>query len=137
MITRETDYALRLLRALTDGKRHSAANLAEGEQVPRPFAYKILKKLEKAKLVGVTRGAEGGWCLAADLEKTSLLDLMIAMEENWSVSACMSSKYRCLWREQQGRCSVHGHLSEIQDRLDQELRSHSLARLFLPEGIAE
>lgn len=134
MITKETDYALRLLRALADGERHTAADLAEGELVPQPFAYKILKKLAKAGLVQVTRGAEGGWQLAADLEKTTLLDLMTAMEEDRSLSACMDPDYRCPWQARHGRCSVHCRLADIQRRLDRELRSHSLAQLLLPEG---
>ena len=134
MITKETDYALRLLRALADGERHTAADLAEGELVPQPFAYKILKKLSKARLVQATRGAEGGWRLAADLEKTTLLDLMTAMEEDRSLSACMDPEYRCSWRARHGRCPVHCRLAAIQKKLDSELEAHSLAELLLPEG---
>ena len=52
VITRETDYALRILRALLDGKLHTAGQIAQDELLPQAFAYKILKKLEKAGLVG-------------------------------------------------------------------------------------
>ena len=48
VITRETDYALRILRALLDGKLHTAGQIAQDELLPQAFAYKILKKLEKA-----------------------------------------------------------------------------------------
>ena len=48
MITRETDYALRLLRTLRDGERRTAAEAAERELVPQSFAHKILKKLARA-----------------------------------------------------------------------------------------
>lgn len=134
MITKETDYALRLLRALADGKRHTAAALAGGELVPQPFAYKILKKLSKAELVRAVRGVEGGCQLTADLKKTTLLDLMTAMEEDRSLSACMNPEYHCDWRARHGRCPVHCRLAEIQKKLDLELESHSLAELLLPEG---
>ena len=56
VITRETDYALRILRALLDGKLHTAGQIAQDELLPQAFAYKILKKLEKAGLVEVVRG---------------------------------------------------------------------------------
>jgi len=134
VITKETDYALRLLRVLADGERHTAADLAEGELVPQPFAYKILKKLARAGLVQVTRGAEGGWQLAADLEKTTLYDLMAAMEEDRCLSACMDPAYRCAWRARHDGCSVHCRLAAIQEKLDRELKSHSLAELLLPQG---
>ena len=58
MITRETDYALRLLRTLRDGERRTAAEAAERELVPQSFAHKILKKLARAGFVEVARGAE-------------------------------------------------------------------------------
>ena len=45
LITRETDYALRILRTLSDGKSYTAGELAERESLPQKFAYKILKKL--------------------------------------------------------------------------------------------
>lgn len=37
-ITKETDYALRILWALADGKQHTAVSLAEDEQIPLQFA---------------------------------------------------------------------------------------------------
>lgn len=43
VITRETDYALRILRALLDGKLHTAGQIAQDELLPQAFAYKILK----------------------------------------------------------------------------------------------
>ena len=130
MITRETDYAIRLLRTLADGERHTAAEAAERELVPQPFAYKILKKLSKAGLVEVTRGADGGCRLLADLEKTSLYDLMEAMGESCRLSGCTVSGHRCSWREAHGGCTVHCKLLEIQRKLDAELRSHSLREIL-------
>ena len=47
LITRETDYALRLVRSLADGERRSVSQLSDEEQIPKAFAYKIIKKLER------------------------------------------------------------------------------------------
>ena len=129
MITRETDYAIRLLRTLADGERHTAAEAAERELVPQPFAYKILKKLSKAGLVEVTRGADGGCRLLADLEKTSLYDLMEAMGESCRLSGCTVPGHRCTWREAHGGCTVHCHLAAIQEKLNGELKAHTLAEI--------
>lgn len=130
MITRETDYAMRLLRALCDGERRTVSELAEKELVPQPFAYKILKKLGKAGFIQVIRGAEGGYRLTADLERVSLYDLMHAMDENCFMNSCMDPEYVCPWRGRNGECGIHCHLIEIQGKLNDELRSHSLAELF-------
>ena len=126
LITRESDYALRILRALQDGGQRSTGEIAQQELVPQQFAYKILKKLAKAGLVSVTRGAEGGCRLAADLKAATLYDLLQAMEEDGNVTACMDPAFACPWREAHGGCGVHCALAEIQRRLDEELRAHSL-----------
>ena len=120
VITRETDYALRILRALLDGKLHTAGQIAQDELLPQAFAYKILKKLEKAGLVEVVRGTAG----------TSLYDLMKAMGERGNLSSCMDPAYQCPWRSCHGGCTVHCKLAEIQNKLDEELRAHSLQEIL-------
>ena len=45
IITKETDYALRILRVLLDGEKHSVAEMSETEFIPNQFAYQILRKL--------------------------------------------------------------------------------------------
>ena len=130
VITRETDYALRLLRALADGEQHSVRQIAQSELLPQPFAYKILKKLEKGGFLHVTRGTAGGCRLAADLSQTSLYDLMAALGVRSSLSSCMDPDYPCAWRSGHGGCGVHSRLLHIQAALDAELRAHSLQELL-------
>ena len=60
LISRETDYALRILRALSDGKKRSIEEICSLEATPKQFAYRIIKKLETAGWIIITRGAEGG-----------------------------------------------------------------------------
>ena len=123
VITRETDYALRILRALLDGKLHTAGQIAQDELLPQAFAYKILKKLEKAGLVEVVRGT----AVSASL---NLYDLMKAMGERGNLSSCMDPAYQCPWRSCHGGCTVHCKLAEIQNKLDEELRAHSLQEIL-------
>lgn len=132
LITRETDYALRLLRSLRGGERLTSGELAAREMVPQAFAYKILKKLAKVGLVQTTRGADGGCKLAGDLTQVTLYDLMAAMEEDRTLIACMDPIYQCAWSAQNGGCGVHCHLAAIQRKLDDELRSHTLAEILCP-----
>ncbi len=131
VITRETDYALRILRALLDRELHAVGEISQAELLPQAFAYKILKKLEKAGLLEIRRGTAGGCRLTADLDETSLYDLMAAIGEHSSLSACMEPGYECSWRSTHGSCGVHCKLLEIQKKLDAELRSHSLQEILL------
>lgn len=130
VITRETDYALRILRALLDGQLHTVGQISQEELLPQSFAYKILRKLDRAGLIQVVRGTAGGCRLACDLSDTSLYDLMIAMGEHSGLSACMDPAYSCDWLSCHGGCTAHGKLMEIQKKLDNELRSHSLREIL-------
>ena len=49
MITRESDYAIRIIRALKDGELLPLEQICQRELVPKQFAYKILKKLERSQ----------------------------------------------------------------------------------------
>lgn len=130
LITRETDYALRILRALSDEELLTVGEICKREFLPQQFAYKILKKLSGAGIVKVTRGAEGGCRLTADLAVTTLYDLMVVMGEDEKVTACMDPDYHCPLRESRGGCGVHCQLARVQQNLDRELKSHSLRELI-------
>lgn len=127
LLTQETDYALRILRSLSNGSVVSVQQLAEQEDLPRHFAHKIAKKLEKAGIIHIKRGITGGCSLACDLGKTSLYDLVSAIENRAMLSNCMGDGHICQWRESHGGvCRTHNRLCMIQKQIDQELRSRSL-----------
>ena len=65
IMTRETDYAVRILRALSCGERLTVRQVCDSELVPVQFAYKILKKLASCGYVEIFRGQEGG-CRLSD-----------------------------------------------------------------------
>ncbi len=127
LITKETDYALRILRSLSEGGSFTVGELTEKEQLPREFAYKILKKLEKAGMVQIIRGAKGGCFLDCDLDEVSLFDVIHSIETKTKISACMDPGYECNWRkENNATCMIHGRLKMVQAAVDGELKSWSL-----------
>jgi Rrf2 family protein len=134
LITRETDYALRILRTLSRGERLTAGNICKQELLPQQFVYKILKKMEQAGFVHIARGAVGGCSLNVDLKKVSLYDVIESMDAEWRISACMKSGFHCVWRERNAfACSVHKQLSQIQEILDNELRRRSVHQILFED----
>ena len=129
LITRETDYALRILQNLQDGERRSVGELSKAESVPQQFAYKITKKLAKAGLLEITRGVDGGCRLKKGLDEVSLYDLITIMEGGYEVNACMDPDFACSRREN-GGCSVHPKLLTIQKTLTDQLRAYSLESIL-------
>ena len=135
IITKETDYAMRILRVLLDGEKHSAAEMAETELIPVQFAYQILRKLSAGELVQVSRGAAGGCRLSRDLRGVSLYDLMVVMGEHDVLCACMEPGYDCRWQSEHGKCAIHCQLTELQRKQDEAFRAVSLHQLLTGEAI--
>ena len=129
LITRETDYALRILQNLTDGEKRSVGDISQKELIPQQFAYKIAKKLAKAGFIQITRGVDGGCRLDKDLAEISLYDLITVIEGGYEVNACMDPDFSCA-RRQSGGCSVHPQLMAIQKTLTDQLRSYTLESLL-------
>jgi len=134
LITRETDYALRILRTLSTGELFTAGDLAERESLPQNFAYKILKKLEKAGIILITRGSNGGCLLKADLKTISLYDLVEAVEINSFLTTCMKPGYKCEWRQKNGEpCNIHCQLKKVQKKIDEQLKEYTLHSVLFGE----
>lgn len=126
LITRETDYALRILRSLSGGGSFTVGVMAEREALPHKFAYKILKKLERAKMVKMIRGVNGGCRLDCDLKEVTLYDLFNAVGTCPNISACITENYVCEWCDLNGPCRINTQLGKVQEVIDAELRTRSL-----------
>ncbi|WP_329887598.1 Rrf2 family transcriptional regulator [Pseudoramibacter sp. HA2172] len=101
--------------------------LAENEQVPRPFAYKIVNKLQRAGIVAVSRGAAGGASLNRPLAAFTLLDLLRALDDHPTATACTRTPYHCDWCEHHRTdCRAYQHMAQLQRRLEAELAAHTL-----------
>ncbi|MDO4615585.1 MAG: Rrf2 family transcriptional regulator [Lachnospiraceae bacterium] len=129
-ISKETDYAIRIIRSLSDGKLHSVNDLVESEMIPKQFAYKITKKLEKGGYIRIHRGVKGGCELSKEPENISVKDIILAIEDRVEVSHCMEPGYACPWKDSHGICTVHNKLGEIQGQVNQLLEGYSMADLL-------
>lgn len=130
LITRETDYALRTIRALSGGERMTVAQICEKEHIPVPFTYKILKKLTGADIVAVTRGAGGGYRLSADLGSLTLWDVVQVTEEECVLMECMLPGHICEHNCEHLLCHLNKELERVQQVLTAELSRYSLAEIL-------
>lgn len=131
LITRECDYAVRVLRAMADRERVSVNEICEKELITAPFAYKILKKLQKSGLVKGYRGIHGGYSINCDPANVTLYDVYSAIDPGMFIIDCLEPGYACA-RNGSGEnsCSVHCELCDIQKELEKLLRRKSLKELL-------
>ena len=131
LITRECDYAVRVLRAMAGKKRVSVNEICEKELITAPFAYKILKKLQRSGLVRGYRGVHGGYSLNCDLDRITLYDVYTTIDPEMFIIDCLEPGYDCVRNGADGQeCSVHCELCEIQEELTRMLKRKSLEKLI-------
>jgi Rrf2 family protein len=130
IITKEADYAVRILRELADGKLKTVQFICERELVPQQYAYKILKKLEKKGIVQSFRGACGGYRIIKELRTITLLDVLTAVDESLLIIECLSHRYNCPRNQGLQKCKVHTEFDRIQTLLLNSLKAKPLTEFF-------
>jgi Rrf2 family protein len=93
----------------------------------------ILKALARARLVASTRGAGGGYVLAADPRHISLSEVVMAVEGPSRFTVCTASDLPVLGQEGcqiSGGCPIEGPIHRLHNRLDDFLAKVTLADLL-------
>lgn len=130
LITRECDYAVRVVRALNGEKRLSVNEICEREEITAPFAYKILKKLQKAGIVKGFRGVHGGYTLREPASELTLLRIYRAIDPDLLIIECLDPEYCCPRNGDSGECRVREELARVQKLLTDALEEKSLEEIM-------
>jgi Rrf2 family protein len=128
-VTRRGDYAVRAMLALAqaNGKGPlSARVIAERMDVPVRFMPHVLRDLARAGLVAGQTGRTGGYQLALEAKKITLLWILDAVESNHGAPPCVLRGGPC---SVDGRCAVHSVFSSATSALRDQLAAASLAEV--------
>ena len=134
-LTKECDYGIRVVRDLANGKITPVKNICENEHIPQPFAYKILKKLEKAGIVKSHRGHAGGYQLIGDLDKLTLFDIVTSVDDQLLLNKCLMPGYECPNNGKEECCKVHDELKRAQRILIDALRENTVNEVLEKERV--
>ena len=133
LLTRECDYGVRVVRALASGSKKTVDTIAAEELIPKKYAYKIIKKLEKAGIVQSLRGRSGGYLLLKSLDIISLLDIVSAVDANRYINECIKDDSLCPFKDHPTKtCSVHKEIERLQNLLEKELKSKPMSAILNP-----
>mgnify|MGYP006311025971 CR=1 FL=1 len=141
-LTRKTDYALVALARLAeaqqfDGQALSARQIADQYDLPAPLLMNVMKDLQRAGVVTSTRGARGGYLLAADPDEIPLSDVIEAIEGPIALVPCCCEGDNGNGNGQQctlePRCPVSGPINRLQQRLAEFFQGVSLGDLLNEE----
>ena len=130
LINRECDYAIRIVRELADGELKTVREISAVEYIPQQYAYKILKKLEKARIVNVFRGTYGGYRLWKCPKQITLYDILTAIIGNIAINDCLIEGNNCPRNTEQSPCTVHKECRRIEDLIVAVLQEKTMAELL-------
>ena len=104
-VTRKSDLAVRVLRALDDGgRRMKAGELADRVASSAGFISQIAKLLVDAGWLRSDPGPSGGYVLAVDLAELSVLAVIEAVEGPTETGQCVLVNRAC---DDAGKCTLH------------------------------
>ncbi len=135
-LTKRTDYAILALSymARQPEARCSAREIVEQHHVSASLLMNVLKTLCQRNLVSSTRGAKGGYMLAAPPERISLAEIIGIMEGPVSFVRCAkkfeNGKQPC---EMMGTCPVSRPVRKVHRQLNEFLKKVTLAQIAFDE----
>ncbi|MFI5254800.1 MAG: RrF2 family transcriptional regulator [Candidatus Limnocylindrales bacterium] len=134
------EYGVRLMVELA---RHhgrgpvSLGEVADHENLPRPYLEQLVVSLRDAGLVHSTRGAHGGYELTRDPGSIRMGEVLRALEGPLAPMICASEDpHDASICERTGFCTVNLLWVKVRDALSTALDSISLADLVRPRATA-
>ena len=123
-ITLESDYALRIVTALSETNDVVDANtIADKTSVSLRFALKILHKLVQGDLVSSYKGARGGYKLKVSPDKITLKAVIELIDGPIAIVRCLESSETCSMNSDKTSCIYHHIFDKISLELAAKLQS--------------
>lgn len=129
-IKNEIEYVFRILLYLSkygENRIVSSNEISDAEDIPHLFSLRILKKLEKAGLVNIFKGARGGYQLTRPSEEITMRDAIETIEPIISIKDCVNDPESCNLRK--GNCAIHRAFNEIQMDFIKKLEARNFKEL--------
>lgn len=124
-ITREADYALRIVAMLAKENRQiEAKQIAEKNEIPYRFTLKILRKIVQAGIIRSYRGVNGGYVLNKAPSDITFKDIIETIDGEMAINYCIGDSDVC---SRSGECAVQKKMLEVQRMLSDEFSKITFA----------
>ncbi len=123
-------YALLALAylALNKDRLVKVEEIAEVQNIPRPFLSKIFHKLSREMVLKSYKGPSGGFTFAIPPENITILDVMRYLDEDYKLDLCALRSERCE-KYEYAPCIVHDKWTKLRKEILEYLRTTTIADL--------
>lgn len=135
-LTKKADYGLISLKHLAGCaaaqrmSEHrtaaSAKEIAEAYRIPLPLLSKVLQKLARAGFLTSVQGTNGGYLLARDPHRITVLEVVRSIDGPIILTSCFTGGHEC---DQSDSCTVREPLRRVHESILRLLDSISIADL--------
>ena len=128
-ITREADYAIRIMCILAEDKEIlDAGTVAERASLTPQFTLKIRRKLSQGGLVRSFKGAKGGYALEECCENCTLRQVIELIDGPLAISKCVEGGCS-LAGTNKSECLIHHIFAAVSDDLSKKLDKITVAEV--------
>lgn len=129
LITKDTDYAVKALSCISVLKKKNVTvkNLACELGISGPFLRKILQTLNKKGILDSSKGKTGGFSMAADPDKISILDIMEIFQGPFHLNEHKIKGKTCKFLK---TCLLKRSLDGIESRVREDLKTLTISQLI-------
>ncbi len=107
----------------------SLRQVAQAQELSRPYLEQVVVPLCRAGLLRSRRGAYGGYFLAREPEAVTVGDVIRALEGSVVSFKCVVGEESCEPCEREGRCPTHIVWQMVREKLAETLDATTLADL--------
>ncbi len=127
LFTVASGYALQALAHMPeDGSFMMAKDLSGQLSLPPPYLAKILQRLARAEILESVRGPKGGFRLARPSHHITVGEVLIAVEGEGVMSACIMGFPAC---DCDNPCPMHEAWSAVKAQVESTMTSNTLRDL--------
>jgi len=101
------------------------ADISQRQKISLSYLEQLFAKLRQSELVDSVRGPGGGYCLAKDLNKVSVADIILAVDEPIDATQC-GGKENC---HNDSKCMTHDLWAKLNDLIFDYLGAVTLQEL--------
>jgi Rrf2 family transcriptional regulator, iron-sulfur cluster assembly transcription factor len=126
---RTTSYALRALLYFAEfpiGKIFNSGEIAENTHLPKEYISKILQQLSKYNIVSSRKGKGGGFYLSKEVRDIKLIDVVIAVEDNFDLDLCVFGISKC---SSACECPIHESYGKLKEEFKSMLINYNIGQL--------
>ena len=135
MLSNTCKYAVRSVIYLAlnqeDDKKIGIKKISKDLDIPTPFLGKILQSLAKQKMLLSNKGPHGGFSLAVEAGKISLLDIVKIIDGLDVFENCLIGMNSCKSAHENGRpCPVHDQFCELRGKMLELFKEETIGKII-------